>query len=89
MTLTGPHSINDRGEPGTLERLLWLIVRAKSHNDWKVVNDLAHSLLGIAEHDTGASIIVNAFAALTHEVVYCKGSIARLARDCDCDIERS
>ncbi len=79
-----PADINKRGEPVTLQRLIYMTARCNTADEWRAVNQLAHSLLeeviSAGHPDTELSLLLNATATLSHEVVRLRTGVEQLAR---------
>jgi len=64
--------INDMGEAGTLQRLVYMAARVGYGYTWEQVNELAQELLGNAQRtcpDTQGSLLLNALCCATEQLV--------------------
>jgi len=64
--------VNDPGEPGSEQRLFYLIVRAQTPADWARVNTMAAlrltTALGHPACDSPEALVYNAIACLTERI---------------------
>ena len=84
-------TLNDAGEPGTLQRLVYRLARAQTHEEWRAAHALASELLEIemvkAQREIGSGhewesspylIMLNAICCATHEVRRLQNGLDRL-----------
>ena len=70
---TAPANINDPGTPGSIQRLCYLVPRARALSEWREVRHLTGELLERVTQscstDTELSLLLNAVAAMAEEIV--------------------
>lgn len=66
--LQAEQSINEPGDPHTIQRFVYDAARVKTEDDWRRLNNDAHGLLERMQDDTGISLLINAICVATHEV---------------------
>lgn len=76
-------NVNDRGQPGTLQRLQYRAVRATTHDEWRVVHALASELLeqemGKPDPDNNRYLhLLNLICTITHEVRRLQNGLDRI-----------
>ncbi len=79
-----PSDINDRGENGSLQRLIYLSARTSTSDEWSQLNHMAHVMLDKLVNDcpdTQLSLLVNALCVATSKVRDFQNAVGRLIDD--------
>lgn len=66
--LRSEQSINKAGDPGTIQRLVYLVPRAQTANDWTRVRKLSEQIHDSLGNDTGISLLLNALGCALERV---------------------
>ena len=79
-------SINDPGKPGTIQRLIYDIPRARTSDDWRLVHKLAGEVLEQESNlcgDTTLTLLLNALCTATQKVRDMQNGIEHMLKEID------